>query len=73
MNLAAVECKMDVRYADCSAFHMILHRVIVVQILTLPDDPYCFLSCGEDGAVRRFDLRSKSHCNKEQCKEVRIL
>jgi len=41
-----------------------------VQILTLANDPYSFLSCGEDGLVRRFDLRAKSHCNKDQCKEV---
>jgi len=47
-----------------------LQVCINVQILTLPNDPHSFLSCGEDGAVRRFDLRSKSHCNKDQCKEV---
>ena len=48
-----------------------IHQVCInVQILTLPNDPHSFLSCGEDGAVRRFDLRIKSHCNKDSCKEV---
>lgn len=41
------------------------------QIMTVPNDPYTFLSCGEDGTVRWFDLRTKMSCTKEDCKDVR--
>lgn len=41
------------------------------QIMTVPNDPYTFLSCGEDGTVRWFDLRTKTSCTKEDCKDVR--
>lgn len=40
------------------------------QIMTVPNDPYTFLSCGEDGTVRWFDLRMKTSCAKEDCKDV---
>lgn len=39
--------------------------------MTVPNDPYTFLSCGEDGTVRWFDLRTKMSCTKEDCKDVR--
>ncbi|KAG8000577.1 DDB1-and CUL4-associated factor 6 [Nibea albiflora] len=39
------------------------------QIMTVPNDPYTFLSCGEDGTVRWFDLRMKTSCTKEDCKD----
>lgn len=39
--------------------------------MTVPNDPYTFLSCGEDGTVRWFDLRMKTSCTKEDCKDVR--
>ena len=31
--------------------------------MTVPGEPYTFYSCGEDGTVRFYDLRAKSHCN----------
>uniref|UniRef100_A0A673Z7A8 Ddb1 and cul4 associated factor 6 n=1 Tax=Salmo trutta TaxID=8032 RepID=A0A673Z7A8_SALTR len=37
--------------------------------MTVPNDPYTFLSCGEDGTVRWFDLRMKTSCTKEDCKD----
>lgn len=40
--------------------------------MTVPNDPYTFLSCGEDGTVRWFDTRIKTSCTKEDCKDVRI-
>lgn len=43
-----------------------------LQIMTVPNDPYTFLSCGEDGTVRWFDTRIKTSCTKEDCKDVRI-
>lgn len=42
------------------------------QIMTVPNDPYTFLSCGEDGTVRWFDTRIKTSCTKEDCKDVRV-
>lgn len=40
--------------------------------MTVPNDPYTFLSCGEDGTVRWFDTRIKTSCTKEDCKDVRV-
>ena len=40
------------------------------EVLTLPGDPHSFLSCGEDGTVRWFDLRTKEKCDKSNCKEA---
>lgn len=37
--------------------------------MTVPNDPYTFLSCGEDGTVRWFDIRAKTSCTKEDCKD----
>lgn len=38
--------------------------------MTIPGEASTFLSCGEDGTVRWFDLRIKTKCQKEDCKEV---
>ena len=38
--------------------------------MVVPNESSTFLSCGEDGTVRWFDLRIKSSCSKEDCKEV---
>ena len=35
-----------------------------------PGDPNTFLSCGEDGTVRLFDLRVKNRCHCQECAEV---
>lgn len=42
------------------------------QVITTPGDPNTFLSCGEDGTVRQFDLRTKTKCLCRECKEVCI-
>lgn len=39
------------------------------EVLTIPDNPHTFMSCGEDGTVRWFDLRTKSSCSQQRCKE----
>ncbi|XP_060522296.1 DDB1- and CUL4-associated factor 6-like isoform X2 [Cylas formicarius] len=39
------------------------------EVMTIPNDPNTFLSCGEDGTVRWFDLRTKTSCSKQKCKE----
>ncbi|XP_046902947.1 DDB1- and CUL4-associated factor 6-like isoform X1 [Hypomesus transpacificus] len=46
------------------------HYGTAYEIMTVPNDPYTFLSCGEDGTVRWFDLRMKTSCTKEDCKDV---
>ncbi|XP_076304853.1 DDB1- and CUL4-associated factor 6-like isoform X2 [Tachypleus tridentatus] len=39
------------------------------KLETVPNDPHTFLSCGEDGTVRWFDLRTKTRCFKKECTE----
>lgn len=51
--------------------HIFLSFCFYLQIITVPNDPYTFLSCGEDGTVRWFDMRMKTSCTKEDCKDVR--
>jgi nuclear receptor interaction protein len=46
------------------------HSGTTYEVITVPNDPHSFLSCGEDGTVRWFDLRMKEKCSKAQCKEV---
>ncbi|XP_041436882.1 uncharacterized protein LOC431965 isoform X6 [Xenopus laevis] len=45
------------------------HYGTAYEIMTVPNDPYTFLSCGEDGTVRWFDTRMKTSCTKEDCKD----
>jgi len=45
------------------------HAGTVYEILSIPGDPNSFLSCGEDGKVRWYDLRMKTSCFKDNCKE----
>lgn len=53
-------------------FCLFVCGVFFEQIMTVPNDPYTFLSCGEDGTVRWFDTRIKTSCTKEDCKDVRV-
>lgn len=39
------------------------------EVLTVPMEPRSFMSCGEDGTVRLFDLRQISNCHKTCCKD----
>ncbi|KAM4860396.1 DDB1- and CUL4-associated factor 6 isoform 7-T7 [Thomomys bottae] len=45
------------------------HYGTTYEVMTVPNDPYTFLSCGEDGTVRWFDTRIKTSCMKEDCKD----
>lgn len=45
------------------------HSGTTYEVITIPHDPFTFLSCGEDGTVRWFDLRVKERCKKLRCKE----
>jgi nuclear receptor interaction protein len=46
------------------------HTGTAYELLTVQGDPNSFLSCGEDGTVRWFDLRTKERCIKSDCKDV---
>lgn len=60
----------DLRQTDETANNQFnCHSGTAYEVATIPYDPHSFLSCGEDGTVRWFDLRVKSRCNKSQCKE----
>ncbi|CAL1677520.1 unnamed protein product [Lasius platythorax] len=45
------------------------HTGTAYEIATIPDEPHSFLSCGEDGTVRLFDLRVKDKCSTVRCRE----
>ena len=45
------------------------HVGTVYETVTIPGDPNTFLSAGEDGTVRWFDLRVKSRCSADLCRE----
>lgn len=45
------------------------HTGTTYEVNTIPGDAHSFLSSGEDGTVRLFDLRSKTKCLCEGCKE----
>lgn len=46
------------------------HKGTTYEIATVPNEPYTFLSCGEDATVRSYDLRIKEKCTKENCYDV---
>ena len=45
------------------------HSGTTYELQTVQNDPNSFLSCGEDGSVRCFDLRAKDKCRKADCKD----
>ncbi|KAF7286479.1 DDB1- and CUL4-associated factor 6-like isoform X2 [Rhynchophorus ferrugineus] len=45
------------------------HGGTTYEVMTVPDNPFTFMSCGEDGTVRWFDLRIKSSCLQQRCRE----
>ena len=47
------------------------HGGTVYEVAIVPGDPNSFLTCGEDGTVRWFDLRTKSKCAREDCREAK--
>lgn len=49
------------------------HTGTTYEIATIPDEPHSFLSCGEDGTVRWFDLRVKDKCSTVRCREASII
>ncbi|RWS25917.1 nuclear receptor interaction protein-like protein [Leptotrombidium deliense] len=51
----------------CNIFNC--HYGTAYEVTTVPNDPHTFLSCGEDGTVRWFDLRMKNRCSVNECKD----
>lgn len=49
------------------------HTGTTYEIATIPGEPHSFLSCGEDGTVRWFDLRIKDKCSAARCREVSVI
>ncbi|XP_059490940.1 DDB1- and CUL4-associated factor 6-like isoform X2 [Neocloeon triangulifer] len=49
------------------------HYGTTYNVQTVPGDCNTFLSCGEDGTVRFFDLRQRSSCLQSSCSEDVIL
>ncbi|XP_076467379.1 DDB1- and CUL4-associated factor 6-like isoform X2 [Babylonia areolata] len=45
------------------------HTGTTYELVVIPNEARTFLTCGEDGTVRWYDLRIKTSCNKERCKE----
>ncbi|CAC5403845.1 DCAF6 [Mytilus coruscus] len=52
---------------DASLFDC--HFGTTYEVIVVPNEASTFLSCGEDGTVRWFDLRIKTSCLKEDCKD----
>lgn len=46
------------------------HYGTTYNVQTVPGDNNTFLSCGEDGTIRFFDLRHRSSCLQSSCREV---
>ncbi|KAI4886604.1 hypothetical protein NFI96_000801 [Prochilodus magdalenae] len=57
------------RSPDIAQHKFTCHYGTVYEILTVPSDPHSFLSCGEDGTVRWFDIRLKNECSKSRCRD----
>lgn len=45
------------------------HNGTAYEVIPIPSDTNSFMSCGEDGTVRFFDLRSVSKCNRQYCRD----
>ncbi|XP_046886819.1 DDB1- and CUL4-associated factor 6 isoform X1 [Hypomesus transpacificus] len=45
------------------------HIGAAYQLLTVSNDPHSFLSCGEDGTIRWFDVRVSPGCRQRNCKK----
>jgi nuclear receptor interaction protein len=46
------------------------HQGPVYEVVTVESEPNTFLSVGEDGTARWFDLRATKTCPTLRCKEV---
>ena len=59
MILNFIPCTDLERLAETMTCTFTCHPSHTYELLTVAGDPNSFLSCGEDGTVRWFDLRTK--------------
>ncbi|XP_064628724.1 DDB1- and CUL4-associated factor 6-like isoform X2 [Lineus longissimus] len=65
-----IVCFTNVEREDSYGDHTFdCHLGTAYEVMTVPNDSHTFLSCGEDGTVRWFDLRIKDKCDKPDCRE----
>ena len=57
------------RASNEEANYFSCHTGTAYEVIPIPCEPNSFLSCGEDGTVRFFDLRIVSKCNRQYCRE----
>ncbi|XP_030637609.1 DDB1- and CUL4-associated factor 6-like [Chanos chanos] len=57
------------RSPEITQYKYTCHNGTAYEIQTVLNDPHSFLSCGEDGTVRWFDVRLKNGCRKSSCKD----
>ncbi|XP_045462964.1 DDB1- and CUL4-associated factor 6-like isoform X1 [Harmonia axyridis] len=56
------------RIKDPETHSFSCHSGTTYELVTVPLDPHIFFSCGEDGTVRSFDLRTQTSCYETRCK-----
>ncbi|KAK3782716.1 hypothetical protein RRG08_037716 [Elysia crispata] len=60
----------DIEREDTYGTHRFdCHFGSTYKLLVVPNEAATFLSCGDDGTVRFFDLRMKTSCSKFSCEE----
>ncbi|KAK3107632.1 hypothetical protein FSP39_018774, partial [Pinctada imbricata] len=60
----------DIEREDTYGAHLFdCHFGTTYEVIVVPNEASTFLTCGEDGTVRWFDLRTKMSCLKEDCKD----
>uniref|UniRef100_A0A182N1E3 WD repeat-containing protein 55 homolog n=1 Tax=Anopheles dirus TaxID=7168 RepID=A0A182N1E3_9DIPT len=59
--------------SDTSGIFRCLSRGTAYEVMTIPCEPRTFLSAGEDGAVRLYDLRRGTHCAQANCTEHTLI
>lgn len=59
----AEEHECNLNYFNCHS------NGTTYEVMTVPSEPKSFMSCGEDGTVRLFDLRKMTRCLKTCCKD----
>ena len=60
----------DSEFNDANTNYFNCHNTgTTYELLTVPTEPKTFMSCGEDGTVRLYDLRKQIRCHKTCCKD----
>ncbi|KAK6641091.1 hypothetical protein RUM44_012792 [Polyplax serrata] len=76
LHTVVSNCKKisDVNNTEATSEDQLLcHLGAVYEVETVRTEPTCFMTCGEDGTVRWYDLRLQNKCKKRGCKENIII